>query len=63
MMRTVIVQAHESMGSSDGSPRALSSSMKIYNRLLRGRRTAIRLDVTFLTAISVIATALIHIVV
>jgi len=37
--------------------------MKIYSRLLRGRRTAIRLDVTFLTAISVIGIALIRIVV
>jgi hypothetical protein len=37
--------------------------MKIYSRLVQGRRTAIRLDVTFLTAISVITTALIGIVV
>jgi hypothetical protein len=37
--------------------------MKIYSRLLQGRRTATRLDVTFLTAISVITTALIQLVV
>lgn len=37
--------------------------MKIYNRLVLGRRTANRLDVTFLTAIGVITTALLQIVV
>ena len=38
-------------------------SMKIYNRLVQGRRVANRLDVTFLTAVGVIATALLQIVV
>jgi hypothetical protein len=38
-------------------------SMKIYNRLVQGRRAANRLDVTFLTAIGVITSALLTIVV
>lgn len=37
--------------------------MKVYNRLVQGRRAATRLDVTFLTAIGVITTALLQIVV
>jgi len=37
--------------------------MKVYNRLIQSRRTSNRLDVTFLTAIGVITSALLTIIV
>jgi hypothetical protein len=41
----------------------LHPGMKLYNRLVHGRRAATRLELTFLTAVGVITSALVQLVV